>query len=305
VSARAYESMNSSPAPVTTSKCSVASVARRLPATLADPDLAPPPDAPALGSRLWLYTNFNCNLACDYCCAESSPRAHARGLPVDVAARAVEEFAGLGGRDVLLTGGEPFLNPDLGALCEAAGRFLPVTVLTNAMVFSRGSRRRMLEGLSRDQVRMQVSLDSGTPELHDRHRGAGSFDRALAGIALLRELGFTVRVAATIDEADAAEEAGLHRLLDEEGIPERDRLVRRVARTGFAHWGLSLSVETLWPEPALTADGAWWHPVAVTDAAMQVSSAPLPVVTVLAVIRATLTDDSRDRSAALEAFRCT
>src|ERR1051326_3835432 len=24
------------------------------------------------GSRLWLYTNFHCNLSCDYCCVRSS-----------------------------------------------------------------------------------------------------------------------------------------------------------------------------------------------------------------------------------------
>ncbi len=273
--------------------------------TLSGEPVAAPADAPPLGSRLWLYTNFNCNLACDYCCAKSSPQTGERGLPVAVAERAAEEFAGLGGREVLLTGGEPFLNPELGALVSATSRYAPVTVLTNAMVFFRGSRRRTLESLDRDRVVMQVSLDSGTSDLHDRHRGAGSFERAWAGIALLRELGFTVKVAAAIDEADADEEAGLHRLLDKEGIPPSDRLVRRVARTGFAGWGVSLGPDNLWPEPALTADGAWWHPVAITEDPMQVSAAPLPVVTVLAVIRATLNDPSRNRSAAPEVFRCT
>jgi hypothetical protein len=222
-----------------------------------------------------------------------------------VARRACEEFAGLGGREILLTGGEPFLDPELPALVEAAARWAPVTVLTNAMVIGRGSRRRMLDALDPKRVTMQVSLDSGTPDLHDRYRGAGAFDRARAGIALLRELGFRVRVAATVDEADAAEEAGFHALLEAEGIPARDRLVRRVARTGFAEHGLELSVDTLWPEPALTADGAWWHPVAITEPAMQVASTPLPLVTVLAVVRATLHDPRRDRSAALAAFRCT
>jgi organic radical activating enzyme len=262
-------------------------------------------DAPPLGSRLWLYSNFDCNLACDYCCARSSPRAPARRLPVAVARHACEEFAGLGGREILLTGGEPFLDPELPALVDAAARWAPVTILTNAMVIARGSRRRMLDALDRSSVTMQVSLDSGTPELHDRHRGAGAFDRARSGIALLRELGFRVRVAATVDEADADEELGFHRRLDDDGIPEEDRLVRRVARTGFADHGVALSVDTLWPEPALTADGAWWHPVAITEPEMQVASVPLPLVTVLAVIRATLNDPSRDRSAALAAFRCT
>jgi uncharacterized Fe-S cluster-containing radical SAM superfamily protein len=261
--------------------------------------------SPALGSRLWLYSNFDCNLACDYCCARSSPRAAARRIPVETARRACEEFAGLGGREILITGGEPFLDPDLPALVETAERWAPVTILTNAMVLSRGSRRRMLDALDPARVTMQVSLDSGTPDLHDRHRGAGSFQRARAGIALLRELGFRVRVAATVDEADTDEEDGFHALLDADGIPAADRLVRRVARTGFAAHGVELTVDNLWPEPTLAADGAWWHPVGIAEPAMQVASEPLPVVTVLAVITATLNDPSRDRAGALQAFRCT
>src|SRR5947209_12868561 len=31
-----------------------------------------------VGSRLWLYTNFHCNLRCDYCCVRSSPTAPKR-----------------------------------------------------------------------------------------------------------------------------------------------------------------------------------------------------------------------------------
>jgi hypothetical protein len=173
------------------------------------------------------------------------------------------------------------------------------------MVFARGSRRRMLDALDPAAVTMQVSLDSGNPALHDRHRGRGSFDRARAGMALLRELGFRVKVAATVDEADAGEEAGLHALLDRDGIAPADRLVRRVARTGFADHGLPVGLDTVWPEPALTADGAWWHPVGITDPAMQVASSPLPLVTVLAVVRATLEDPRRNRADALRAFRCT
>lgn len=267
----------------------------------------PDSGTPALGSRLWLYTNFDCNLACDYCCAESSPRARPRRLPVEVAARACEEFAGLGGREILLTGGEPFLISELPEIIDAAARWAPVnvTVLTNAMLLQRGSRRRALDRLDPARVTMQVSLDSGTPELHDRHRGAGSFDRALAGIELLLDLGFRVRVTATVDAGDRDERASLDDLLDGVGIPDEDRLVRPIARQGFADWGLPLTIDGLWPEPALTADGAWWHPVGITDPAMQVASDPLPVVTVLAVIRATLNDPARDRGAALQAFRCT
>src|SRR3974377_2253315 len=45
-------------------------------------------EAPVVGSRLWLYTNFDCNLACDYCCVRSSPRADPRPLPLPDVRRA-------------------------------------------------------------------------------------------------------------------------------------------------------------------------------------------------------------------------
>jgi TusA-related sulfurtransferase len=44
-------------------------------AAAADPEADRP-----LGSRLWLYTNFDCNLSCDYCCVRSSPTAPRRML---------------------------------------------------------------------------------------------------------------------------------------------------------------------------------------------------------------------------------
>jgi hypothetical protein len=124
-------------------------------------------------------------------------------------------------------------------------------------------------------------------------------------MALALGLGFRVRVAATIDAADRGEAAALHALLDAEGVPAEDRLVRPVARMGFASYGVPLTIDTLHPEPTLTADGAWWHPVAVTDPAMRVASTPLPVVTVFAVIRATVNARQADPIASLETFRCT
>lgn len=66
------------------------------------------------------------------------------------------------------------------------------------MVFGRGARRQTLEDLDRKAVTLQVSLDPAEPGLHDGQRGAGSHGKALAGIRLARELGFRVRVAATL-----------------------------------------------------------------------------------------------------------
>ncbi|MER5214391.1 radical SAM protein [Streptomyces sp. NPDC002838] len=255
-----------------------------------------------VGRRLWLYTNFDCNLACGYCCAESSPKATARRFDPDVAAAVFEEFAAQGGREVFFTGGEPFMHPRLGALIAAAAG-LERTVLTNGMIFARGTRRETLENLDRDVV-LQISLDSATPELHDRQRGAGSWSRALDGITLARSLGFRVRVAATLYDEDPRGVDALHRRLDDAGIAVPDRVIRPVAQEGFADQGVHVSLDTLEPEPTLTADGAWWHPVAVTDPHLRIADAPLPLAEVFGVVRDTLAVQDAAARSGREVFRC-
>ncbi len=262
-------------------------------------------EAVPLGHRLWLYSNFHCNLACNYCCAESSPRAAARSMPVELARTAIDEFTAQGGRELLVTGGEPFLHPELGEIVAYAAARVPVTILTNAMVFSRGERRATLERMDRSAVVMQVSVDSGTPELHDRVRGAGSHAKALAGIQLARELGFRVRVAATLSPEEVGCLAGLHAVLDEFGVPVDDRLVRPVAEEGAATSGMHISLDTVEPEPTLTSDGAWWHPVGVTNPHLKVADVPLPLTDVLDVMRDVLAVQAAGTAEGRTVFRCT
>ncbi|MGQ0624884.1 MAG: radical SAM protein [Sporichthyaceae bacterium] len=260
--------------------------------------------ATPVGERLWIYANFHCNLACPYCCAQSAPSAAPRSLPVALAAEAAEEFRDLGGRELYLTGGEPFLHPQIAALGTELARHLPTTILTNAMVFARGARRAALEALPRERVRLQISLDSAGPDLHDRHRGAGSHAKALAGIALARELGFTVRVAATLypEEIDAATD--LTGLLADLGVAEQDRLIRPVAAQGFAETGTRVGLDDLHPEPTLSVDGIWWHPVAIADPGMQVATAPLPLQPALDTIRDTLAVQNAAQREGRQVFRC-
>jgi TusA-related sulfurtransferase len=259
-------------------------------------------EATPLGSRLWAYTNFDCNLACSYCCAASSPKAAARRLPVEVAQEAFAEFAAMGGLEVYLTGGEPWLHPDLAALVAAA-EGMSRTILSNAMIFERGRRRETLESLDRSVV-LQVSLDSAGPELHDRQRGVGSWARAMSGIGLAQSLGFRVRVAATLYQEDPVGVAELHRRLDEVGVAEQDRLIRPVAHEGFSSSGMHVSIDTLDPEPTITADGAYWHPVAVTNPNLRVADSPLPLAEVFGVVADTLAAQDAATRAGRQVFRC-
>ncbi len=262
-------------------------------------------DATPVGERLWLYTNFHCNLACSYCCAASSPQAAPRLLPPALAVRAADEFVALDGREFVLTGGEPFLHPDLGVIVTELAARLAVTVLTNAMVFGTGARRQLLESLPRADVTLQVSLDSAAATLHDTHRGKGSHAKALAGIAQARKLGFTVKVAATMhpDEVDFA--PALNAFLDSLDIDEQQRLIRPVAHQGAAQNGQNVTLDTLAPEPTMAVDGIWWHPVAVTDPRMQVTTSPLPLNAAFDIIRDTVaTQDAATREGRRHVFRC-
>src|SRR6266481_1546503 len=96
----------------------------------------PAEDRRPVGSRLWLYTNFDCNLHCDYCCVRSSPTAPRRGLGLARIQRIAGEAAELGVKEIFVTGGEPFLLEDIGEILTACAAAAPATVLTNGMLFS-------------------------------------------------------------------------------------------------------------------------------------------------------------------------
>jgi pyruvate-formate lyase-activating enzyme len=257
------------------------------------------------GTRLWLYTNFDCNLACDYCCARSSPQAARRALGLEHIRRLVPEAADAGVREVLLTGGEPFLLTDLDQIVAACVAHASTTLLTNGMLF-RGSRLAMLRRMPRDGLALQISLDSATPDRHDRHRGAGSWQRAYDGIATARSEGFRVRVAATVQpsEVDSGDEAALHALLDTLGIPPDDRLVRPVALRGFADDGVAVTVETLLPEVTVTADGVYWHPVGADHADQLVTTRLFPLGAAIDEVRRRYAAYRRGLVAAAERFPC-
>ena len=216
----------------------------------------------ALGSRLWLYTNFDCNLRCDYCCVRSSPKAPRRALGSERVRRIAGEAAALGVGEIFVTGGEPFLLGDIGDILTACAAAAPTTVLTNGMLLV-GRRLDILRALPRVRVTLQVSLDSPTPERHDQHRGAGTWAKAWKGIERARTEGFRVRLAATV--ATESEAAEFRQFLDDRKIGEQDRVIRRIALRGFAEEGIALARADLVPEITVTADGVYWHPVGAED----------------------------------------
>src|SRR6185436_8968455 len=239
-------------------------------------------DSRPVGSRLWLYTNFDCNLTCDYCCVRSSPSAPRRELGLARVQQIAREATELGVEEIFVTGGEPFLLEEIGEILIACASAAPTTVLTNGMLFT-GRRAETLQALPRDRIVFQISLDSATPDLHDFHRGAGTWSRTREGIQYARELGFRVRLAATISNDAEADE--FRQFLDEEKIAEEDRVIRRIAMRGVASEGVAVSRMDLVPEVTITAEGVYWHPVGAEDNDLLVTREIFPLSESFAAVR--------------------
>lgn len=214
--------------------------------------------------RLWIYTNFDCNLECRYCCARSGPRAERRALsPIDHR-RLIDEAVDCGIEEVFLTGGEPFLLPDIADRIRASAFRIPTTVLTNAMLF-RGSRLESLASLAGVPVRFQVSLDGPRADAHDPIRGIGSWEKAVVGIRQLLCRGFPVSVSTTETSANIGLEERTREFVAELGIAPEDHFFRPLAMRGFSSEGAEVSVATLEPEVTVSRDGVFWHPLACED----------------------------------------
>ena len=215
----------------------------------------------AFPARLWIYSNFHCNLACTYCAVESSPSARRRSIGAERFMELCDEAVEAGFEEIFVTGGEPFLEPDIGAMLREAAERLPTTVLTNAMLFE-GRRGQDLETLVGVRaLTIQTSLDGASAETHDALRGAGSFARTIRGIERARALGLRVRVSTTETPENTHDLERLAALLAGIGIGEGDHSVRPLVARGFSSEGMTVTAAGLVPELTVTTDGLHWHPV--------------------------------------------
>jgi organic radical activating enzyme/TusA-related sulfurtransferase len=254
-----------------------------------------------VGSRLWLYTNFDCNLSCDYCCVRSSPKAPRRALGLERVRQIASEAASLGVKEIFVTGGEPFMLPDIGEIITVCAAVAPVTVLTNGMLFA-GRHLETLHALPRERVTFQISLDSPTPDRHDAHRGEGSWDRAWKGIQLARTEGFRVRLAATVSSDAEAEE--FSRFLHAHHVRDENRVIRRIALRGTATEGIALARADLVPEVTITADGVFWHPVGAEDDDLLVSREIFPLAESFAAVRRAFDREHEHQHRLAKIFNC-
>jgi predicted phosphodiesterase len=211
-------------------------------------------------SRLWLYTNFHCNLACAYCSVASSPQARRREIGFERFRELVDEAVGEGFTELYVTGGEPFLQADIVDKLLYATERLDVVCLSNGMLYQ-GYRREQLQRLAgRPRLTLQTSLDGAEPASHDVNRGRGSWAKAMDGLDTALGLGLPVRVGMTETPQNSAQVEPLRELLAGKGIRGKDFAVRPLVKRGHSDDGVAIGEDNTVPELTVTADGWHWHP---------------------------------------------
>lgn len=175
---------------------------------------------------LWINTGTLCNLACENCYIESSPRNDRLAyISCDEVVAYLDEIAtqGFVTKTIGFTGGEPFLNPQLPKMLEAVlARGFDALVLTNAMKPMRNRQPALLQLKARfgAALQMRVSLDHYSPDLHELERGPRSFLPTLDGLRFLAAHGFTFTVAGRLfsGEGESVVRAGFATLFADNSI---------------------------------------------------------------------------------------
>jgi SynChlorMet cassette radical SAM/SPASM protein ScmF len=183
---------------------------------------------------LLVYITNRCNLRCRHCYIDpvfSVPGSDPNEVSCQKLKDAVDQALELGLAAVRITGGEPFMRPDLLDLVRHIdSRNVRVILETNGTLIS-DAEAAALGGLKRSDGWVSVSLDGATAAVHDAIRGVrGCFDLALRGMDHLVRHKVAPQVIATLMELNRDEMEDIVRLSAERGA--RSFKLNALNRTG-------------------------------------------------------------------------
>ncbi len=153
---------------------------------------------------IWEVTQ-SCDLACKHCRAAAQPIPHPDQLSTDEGKALIDQIANMQVPIFVFTGGDPLKRPDVFDLIHyAAEKGVKVAVTPSATpLLSREAIFKMKEA---GVVRLGISLDGSSPEIHDAFRGLpGAWARTIQAIEWANEAGIPIQVHSTISRHNAAD----------------------------------------------------------------------------------------------------
>lgn len=139
-----------------------------------------------------------CNLECIHCRRLDVAKELAQeDLTTQEAFNFIDDLATLGSPILVLSGGEPLYRPDIFEIARyAVGKRLKVALATNATLIDQRIAKEIVKA---GVERVSISLDGADFKTHDEFRKIpGSFEKALRGFSLLKQLGMSLQINSTI-----------------------------------------------------------------------------------------------------------
>lgn len=164
---------------------------------------------------VWNATK-TCNLECVHCYADAEIRRFNGELSTEEAEAMIRDLASINVPALLISGGEPFVRPDVLHLAEYAMSLgVRVTFSTNGTLID---EKRAAHIAKIGVTYVGISIDGGE-ERHDRFRGRkGAFRDALRGIRNCRAAGIRVGVRFTVTKDNVGDIDEIFRLVEQEDI---------------------------------------------------------------------------------------
>jgi molybdenum cofactor biosynthesis enzyme MoaA len=175
---------------------------------------------------LWFNTGTLCNLKCENCYIESSPTNDRLSYLTNTdVVKYLEEIKEekLPTKNIGITGGEPFLNPHIIPIINSILEYdHELLILTNANRVIKRHQDELIKikNLHGEKLKLRISLDHFTPEIHDQERGEGAFQKTIDQMKWLCDQGFEVSIASRslVDETQEDSIQGHEKMLIDNGI---------------------------------------------------------------------------------------
>jgi AdoMet-dependent heme synthase len=166
---------------------------------------------------IWEVTQ-SCDLACKHCRAAAQPIPHPDELTHEEGKALIDQIAEMHIPIFVFTGGDPLKRKDVFDLIRyAAGRGVHVAVTPSATPLL--TREQIFKMKEAGVVRLGISLDGSTPEIHDAFRGLpGAWARTIQAIEWANEAGIPIQVHSTISRHNAHDLDGLCNLFEKLAI---------------------------------------------------------------------------------------
>jgi radical SAM protein len=171
-----------------------------------------------------------CALACMHCRAEAQPKPDPNELTHDEAIGVLDQVREMGNPIMVVTGGDPLMRRDVYDLLAYAavqkGLRTSLTPSATALVTPKNLAKVRDAGV----VRVAVSLDGPTADVHDRFRGfRGTFDRTRRIMRDVTEAGIALQINTTVSRFN---------------LPVLEQMPEIVSEFGAVQWSVFFLVPT-------------------------------------------------------------